>query len=305
MASQSFEEGLVLPTAVPKNNLNPPDTQSIAKSIETISKRYAWVSPNINGKAVSLNKSILLVSNGNQIFDLMVEKPLFRSPMTNKFILGDKTKDPAEETLPNIYSPNIGDLDADDDGFSNLEEFNGGTNPRDDKSLPPYTNKLFLKQRIANDYILMLNSGEDSGTFQIRRIKPEPARSIFTTVGTEFGFDKGVNRFVILSFTKQKVKHATLGEIDAYVVKVRDNATQAEVELVQRIEKNLAEYEAQFEFRWKQIDIIAGVKKGKTFQLPRVGETYYVREIEENKAVISPVDKGGQPTTKTFEIIQN
>jgi hypothetical protein len=162
-----------------------------------------------------------------------------------------------------------------------------------------------LKQRIANDYILMLNSGEDSGTFQIRRIKPEPARSVFTSVGTEFGFDKGVNRFVVLSFTKKKIKHAALGEIDAYVVKLKDNATQSEFELVQKEEKNLAEYEAQFEFRWKQLDVIAGVKKGKVFQLPRVGTSYFVREIEETRAVISPVDNTGVAKPETIEIRQN
>lgn len=305
MCSNSFEEGLVLPTAVSKNNLNPPDTKGIGDAISTISKRYVWASPEVNGKPVPLNKSILLVSRDGKIFDLLVEKPLFRDPMTNKFLVGDQSKSPPEDALPHLFSSNVGDLDADEDGFSNREEFDAGTDPRNDKSMPPLTNKLYLKQRIANDYILMLNSGDDSGTFQIRRIKPEPARSVFTNVGTEFGFDKGVNRFVVLSFAKKKVKHATLGEIDAYVVKMKDNATQSEFELVEKIEKNLAEYEAQFEFRWKQLDVIAGVKKGKVFQLPRVGTSYFVREIEETRAVISPVDDKGIEKPETIEIRQN
>jgi hypothetical protein len=226
--------------------------------------------------------------------------------MTNKFLIGDKKKDPPEEPLPNIFSPNVGQLDADEDGFFNEEEFNAKTNPRDEKSMPPYTTKLVLKQRISNDYILKLASGEDSGTFQIKRLKPEPARSAFATVGTEFGFDRGVNRFVVTSFTKKKINHPTLGEMDAIVIKITDNATKSEIELVQGEEKNLAEYEAQFEFRWKQVDIIPGVKKEKVFQLPRVGLSYYVREIEENKAVISPVDAtSGKPTDEKIEILQN
>lgn len=96
-----------------------------------------------------------------------------------------------------------------------------------------------------------------------------------------------------------------MGEIDAYVVKMKDNATQSEFELVEKIEKNLAEYEAQFEFRWKQLDVIAGVKKGKVFQLPRVGTSYFVREIEETRAVISPVDDKGIEKPETIEIRQN
>jgi hypothetical protein len=305
--TQSFDESLALPGSVTRNNMNPPDAKAVKDAIETISKRYVWTAPVIKKKSVALNKSVLLVQKGNEIFDLDVEKPVFRPPMTNAFLVGNKEADPPEEPLPSYFSPNVGDLDADEDGFSNLEEFNGGTNPRSDKSMPPLTNKLFLKQRISNDYVLKLLNGEDSGSFQIRRLSPEPAKSVFATLNNEFGFDKGVGRFVALSFEKKKVNHPTLGEMDAYVVKMRDNATKSEFTLEQGIDKNLAEYEAQFEFRWKQIDIIPGVKKGKTFQLPRVGTTYYVIDIEENKATICPVDtSSGNPILdKKIEILQN
>lgn len=303
---QGFDESLTLPGSVTRNNMNAPDTKGVANAIDTISKRYVWVPPIINKKSVPLNKSVLLVRKGNEIFDLDVEKPVFRPPMTNAFLIGNKEATPPEDPLPNIFSPNVGELDADDDGFSNLEEFEAHTNPRDPSNMPPHTNKLFLKQRISNDYVLKLLNGEDSGTFQIRRLSPEPAKSVFVTLNTEFGFDKGVGRFVALSFEKKKVNHPTLGEIEAYVVKLRDNATKTEFVLEQGVDKNLAEYEAQFEFRWKQIDIIPGVKKDKTFQLPRVGATFHVVDIEENKAVICPVDSGGRPLLdKKIEILQN
>ena len=304
--AQGFDDSLVLPGSVTRNNMNPPDTKGVVQAIETISKRYVWTPPVINKKSVPLNKSVLLVRKGGEIFDLDVEKPVFRPPMTNAFIVGNKEADPPEETLPNIFSPNVGDLDADGDGFSNLEEFNAKTDPRDATKMPPPTNKLFLKQRISNDYVLKLLNGEDSGTFQIRRLSPEPAKSVFVTLNTEFGFDKGVGRFVVLSFEKKKIKHPTLGEMDAYVLKMQDNATKSEFVLEQGVEKNLAEYEAQFEFRWQQVDIIPGVKKGKTFQLPRVGSTYHVIDIQDNKALICPVDNNGRPQTdKTLEILQN
>ena len=52
--------------------------------------------------------------------------------------------------------------------------------------------------------------------------------------------------------------------------------------------------------------MIAGVKKGKVFQLPRVGTSYFVREIEETRAVISPVDTAtGTAKPETIEIRQN
>jgi len=305
LSARAFDESLVLPDAVSRNNMNPPDNKSVVDAIGTISKRYNWASQVIDKKAVALNKSVLLVRKGGEIFDLQVAEPVFRSPMTNVFLVGNKEKNPPEEPLPNLFSPNVGDLDADDDGFSNLEEFEAKTDPRDPKSMPPFTNKLVLKQRVSNDYVLKLLGGEDSGTFQIRRLVPEPAKSTFVTLNTDFGFDRGVNRFVALSFEKKKVTHPKLGEIDAYSVKLRDNATKSEFTLEQGVDKNLAEYEAQFEFRWKQVDIIPNVKKDKTFQLPRVGTTYQVLEILENKAVICPVGPDGAPLKEQkLEILQ-
>lgn len=305
LLAQGFNDSLVLPDAVSRNNMNPPDNNSVVDAIGTISKRYNWSSPVIAKKAVPLNKSVLLVMKGSEIFDLQVPEPVFRPPMTNIFLVGDKEKTPPEDPLPNLFSPNVGELDADEDGFSNFEEFEAKTNPRDPKSMPPFTNKLVLRQRISNDYVLKLLGGEDSGTFQIRRLAPEPAKSTFIALNTEFGFDRGVNRFVALSFEKKKVVHPKLGEIDAYAVKLRDNATKSEFVLDQGVDKNLAEYEAQFEFRWKQVDTISNVKKGKTFQLPRVGATYQVLEILENKAVICPVDANGAPLIdQKLEILQ-
>lgn len=293
--NDGFNDSLILPDAVSRNTMNPPDTQSVVDAIGTISRQYTWASPVIQKKAVPLNKSVLLVMKGSDIFDLQVPEPALRPPMSNEFLIGNKDKSPPEEPLPDIFSPNVGQLDADDDGFSNLEEFEGKTNPRDPQSTPPLTNKLFLKQRISNDYILKLLSGEDTGSFQVRRMAPEPAKLAFVTLNTEFGFDKGVNRFVALSFEKKKIIHPKLGEIDSYTLKLRDNATKQEFTLEQGAEKNLAEYEAQFEFRWKQVDVIPNVKKGKTFQLPRVGQTFQVLDILENIAVICPVAADGKP----------
>lgn len=306
LLAQGFEESLVLPDAVARNNMNPPDNKSVVEAIGTISKRYTWTPPVIGKKSIPLNKSVLLVMKGSEIFDLYVDKPAFREPMTNIFLVGNKEKMPPEDALPNIFSPNVGDLDADEDGFSNIEEFNAKTDPRDPKSMPPFTDKLVLKQRVSNDYVLKLLGGEDTGTFQVRRMIPEPAKSTFAALNAEFGFDRGVNRFIALSFEKKKVNHPKLGEMDAYFVKMRDNATKAEFTLEQGVEKNLAEYEAQFEFRWKQVDVIPNVKKEKTFQLPRVGTTFYVIDILDNKAIICPVGPDGGPLLdKKLEILQN
>ncbi len=299
--SQGFEESLALAAASSRNDLNAPDKQAVVTATDTIKKKYSWVSPVKVGKAVPLNKSVLLVMKDNDLFDLLLQDKMFRPPMTNIFLTGDLTKSPPESQLPNIYSPNVGDLDADEDGFSNLEEFNAKTDPRDATKMPPFTNKLVLRKRISHDYILMLKGGSD-GTFQIQRLVPTKG-SVFKPLNEEFGFDKGVNRFKLLAAQNQIIQHPTLGPMDAFVVKVLDLSTNKQFELTQGKETNLAEYEAELEFQWKRRQTIPGVREGKTFQLPGLGITYHILKLEESKAVIAP-DKDGKPSPQTVEIKQ-
>jgi len=303
LESQGFEDSLALAQPSAQSGMNPPDKQKVTEATETIRKKYAWTSPARNGKAVPLNKSVLLVMKEGQLFDLLLPEPKFREPMTNIFLTGDLSKSPPESQLPDIFSPNVGDLDADSDGFSNLEEFNAKTDPRDASKMPPLTNKLFLRQRISHDYIMKLVSG-DGATFQIQRLKPEPKASKFVAMNEEFGFEKGVTRFKLLSAKKETIQHPTLGPMDASIVKVLDLSTKKEFELVQGKEINLAEYEAELEFLWKKRQTIPGVRGGKTFQLPGLGVTYHILKLEETKAVISPNGKDGKPTPETVEILQ-
>ncbi len=300
--SSAFEDSLLLPQGASRDDLNAPNNAAVVTGIDTLKKKYAWLSPDRSGKPVPLNKSVLLVMKSGELFDLLLPEPQLRPPMTNIFLTGDRTQNPPEAELPNIYSPNVGDLDADNDGFSNLEEFTAKTDPRSDSSLPPLTNKLVLRQRISHDYILVLKGGSD-GTFQIQRLQPSKG-SVFKPLNEEFGFDKGVTRFKLLEAQKQTIQHPTLGPMEAYVVKALDLSTNKPFELVQGKETNLAEYEAELEFRWKQRQPIPGVKEGKTFQLPGLGKTYHIWKLEENKAVISPLGSDGKPTPEKIEIQQ-
>lgn len=301
LESQGFEESLTLPQGFSKNDLNAPASQKVKDATETMKKKYSWLSPVRNEKAVPLNKSVMLVMKDGKLFDLLLPEPKLREPMTNLFLTGDLTKNPPEAQLPNIFSPNIGQLDADSDGFSNLEEFTAKTDPRDASSMPPYTNKLFLTKRISHDYILMLKGGSD-GTFQIQRTVPTRV-SVFKPLNEEFGFDKNTLRFKILSFRQETVE-TKFGPKNAFVLKMYDMSTQKEFELVEGKEVNLADYEAEFEFRWKKRQIVPGVKEGSSFQLPGLGKTYYILKLEETKAIISPLGADGKPTKETIEIKQ-
>lgn len=281
--SQNFNEQLVLMQARANNDPGKPPIEQVNAAMKRLGEKVTWVSPLRSNKAVPLNKSVLLIRKGDQLFDLQVPDPVFRPPMTNEFLVKNE--------LPDLESPNVGDLDPDGDGFSNVEEFTKSTNPKDAASHPPATDKLFLKQRITRDYIIKLNSS--SPPYQVQRILPEPKRSVFVSPGTEFGFDPGVVRFKAESFETKVVKDDKVGEKDVSELTVLDKATNKTFKLVRGVEFNLAEYEAEFEF------VLLGkverrtVKKGETFQIPGIGVTYKVLEIEETKATIAPVNADG------------
>ena len=290
--SQSISDRLILRPGSSKDVLNPPPTSGVLAVFQRLTEKVSWVSPVIKGKPVPLNKSIILMQKGDDIYDLQTEDKPLRPPMTNAFLI--------QNELPNIESPNVGAMDADNDGFSNEEEFAAKpqTNPMDAKSRPPVIQKLFLKQRLTHDYKIKLNSS--SPPYQVQRTTPEPKASKFVSPGDEFGFDKGIIRFKAISFEQKIVKYDKVGEKDVSELKCLDSATKKEFILIRGSETNLAEYEAEFEFRIGSPEI-RKVKQGETFQIPGIGITFKVLSIEENQAVIVPVD-GEKPAGEQVTI---
>lgn len=284
-SSQNFNQRLVIAPVRPKNDPGQPPTASVETALKRIGEKVTWLSPIIQNKPVPLNKSIMLLSKDGQLFDILVKEPVLRPPMPNEYLV--------KYALPNIESPNVGDLDPDGDGFTTLEEFNKGTNPMDPASKPPVTDKLFLKQRISHDYILKLSSS--TPPFQVQRVFPEPRQSKFVNIGEPFGFEKGVTRFTAQSFEQKEAPDPKLGTKDVSELTVLDTSTNKTFKLTRNAaDTNLAEYEAEFEFSLPpNAPEIRKVKKGETFQIPGLGITYKVLEIEENKAVIAPVKDDG------------
>ncbi|MCB1226067.1 MAG: hypothetical protein KDK99_09685 [Verrucomicrobiales bacterium] len=287
--SQGFADTLQEKRVTPKEELGDIPLESATAATKRLATVFDWKAPEIDGKKVPLNKSVLLVLKDGTLFDLYSKDPNapnLRDPITNKWLI--------DNNIPDILSPNVADLDPDKDGFTNLEEFNAQTNPMDPASKPEATQKLFLVQRITNDYILQLASS--IMPVQVQRLKPEPKISKFVTEGADFGFEKGESRFRFVSFEKKSAKDDKVGEKDVSELTILDLATNQEVTLVRNEPKNLAEYEARFEFRLGTIQEITQ-KKGEDFQLPGTGQTYRVVEVEETHAVIAPVGADGSVGT--------
>lgn len=267
----------------PRNEMEAVPIAAVQHSTDLLKQVFNWSSPIKNNKPVPLNKSILLIMKEGQLYDLFVEQPQLRPPMTNSFLVKNGIK--------NVLSPNVGDLDQDGDGFANLEEFHRNTDPQDPKSQPPFTDHLYLKQRVADDYIIKLNSSIDP--YQVLRLKPTRESALIAPpLPKPFGYRDPLTRQVNERFVAEKFEKKELDGKDVSELAVLDRATNNRFVLIRGEDKNLADYYAEFEFRHREVVPIK-VKKGDNFRIPGVAETYQLLDIEETKAVISKLKGDG------------
>ena len=294
--SVAFPDTLQARRAVSPNQAVPPPMQQVDDAIKhAMETPKPWVAPVRNNKSVPLNKSVLLVLKGEEVIDMFLEEPQLRAPMTNAFL---------RENGLEWKSPNVGELDPDEDGFNNLEEFQKGTKPKNAQSHPPITDKLFMVERLAKDYRIILKNS--SGQLSL---PDEPKKKTYfidlAKVGTDPPqfFGGNGDRFRIDKFEKKVVADERVGEKDVSELTVTEIVTKRPLVLVMGVEQNLAEYSARFEFRLKQIIGLPPVGKDVTFRIPGYeGTTYKVTDIKETNAVIAPVKADG---TLGEEIIIN
>ena len=295
--STSFGEKLKEIVVTPKKELGVIPTDKVKAATAILMKSFNWASPERLNKPVPLNKSVLIILKGGELYDLSQPppRPQLRDPITNEFIV--------KNGLGNFLSPNFGELDQDDDGFSNAEEFSPktppATSPRDPASHPPAHDHLYFKQRITNDYILTLQS--DFDPYTIRRTAPGTpvAANVQPPFPKPFLFREAngamIERFVAEKFEQKIVDDKNLSEMT-----ILDRSTNTRFVLVYRQPKNLAEYEVVFEYWHKPESKYWRVKKGDDFYIPGVAQKYKLLDIQENSAVITIVGadgKGGAPLT--------
>ncbi|MDB6137807.1 MAG: hypothetical protein JWO94_879 [Verrucomicrobiaceae bacterium] len=294
----SFPQKLKFPPVSPKTDFGVIPQEEVDAAIKRLQQPFEWTAPVRQNKPVPLNKSVTVVLKGTELFDMFLENPKLRPPMTNEFLRQPgkkfgKTDSEAGREL-DYLSPNVADLDPDGDGFTNLEEFEAQptmTNPLDPASHPPVTKHLYFRGRVQNDYILVLQSS--AMPLQVKRNKPDPAGSQFIeAVPKDFGFERAASaapRFTAEKFEKKELQGKDLSELT-----VLDKATGERVMLVYKVPSNLAEYKADLEFRDKTVTNLS-VKKGDNFRLPDVAATFRVTEITEDNATIVQLKENGTP----------
>jgi hypothetical protein len=280
----SFSEKLVLTRSTPKADFGDIPVEKVTASVQRLGQVFNWVSPIKQNKPVPLNKSVTVVLKDGELFDLYLEEKKLREPMTNQYL-----RDFELEYL----SPNVAYLDPDGDGFSNVEEFTKNTNPRKAESHPPLTDKLYFKERVQENYIVVLQSSEMP--LQVKRMEPVAPSQFIEIVPRDFGFDRGAQpRFTAEKYERKSATGPTGLPKDLSELTVLDKSTGDRFVLILKEPKNLAAFEAKMEFRVGQVSEYR-VQKGGTFRINGIAATFKVIEVTEESATIAELDASGQP----------
>ena len=195
---------------------------------------------------------------------------------------------PLEET-------DVLEQDPDADGFTNLDEWQGLTNPTDKNSCPDYLAKLKVTSIREEPFRLLFSawvSGPDGDTFQINTIDfTQPTQ--FLKIGEIIGG----TRFQIVKFSEKysKNRHGTdedVSELDLEQVDTHDKLT-----LVKEKVATSPESVVGFTYSWPagQTPRKFQVRKDQEFSLkPKEHIKYKLVDAQPNKVVIEEKLKRGQ-----------
>jgi len=171
--------------------------------------------------------------------------------------------------------------DADNDGFNNLDEWQGQTNPSDQESHPPYTFKLKLRSFAEEPFPLIFSSSVGD-TYAINNVDPtRPTQFLHLgemVKGSKYKLKKFAEKYETDKYgTTLDVSELTLEQVE----------THDFVTLVKGKRAMSPESVANFLYTWGGKEEKFAVKKDEEFTLtPEEEVTYRLLAVEPEKAII-------------------
>ena len=188
-----------------------------------------------------------------------------------------------------IADADVLDQDPDNDGFTNLEEWQGHTNPTDRNSHPEYYTKLKLKSATEEPFRLIFSSWMGD-TYQINTIDfNQPTE--FLKVGDTI---KGT-RFKIAKFVKKYEPNKYGTNVDVSELTLEEEETKQQLTLVKEKVAISPESVATFVYTWGGRREFQ-VRKDQEFSLkPQEQIKYKLIDIGPAKAVIVNSQREDEP----------
>jgi hypothetical protein len=187
--------------------------ERVDAALTRLSEPAEFKPPVVKGKPVSLFVSapVLKTVDGAVIAILSPDAKQVRPPIDNEWLYRYSL---------DITRQDIADIDTDNDGFSNAEEFTGKSNPKDPQSLPAAHTKLVFKEVLKDELSLKFNAYNDDNDLQIQRTAPVAKKyTAFTKVGEGFAIEKGGEpAYKIEKVEKREVKDGGVTDIKPVVI---------------------------------------------------------------------------------------
>jgi hypothetical protein len=192
--------------------------------------------------------------------------------------------------------PGILQADSDGDKFTNMEEYEGDSDPRDPNSTPPFVTKLRLEKIDRKPFRLLFNAytpTTNGNSYQINTIDVKQP-TLFLNDGEAIPN----TRFKILSFEqKSRVNPATEAMEDVSELTIQNVDTGDKLVLPLGKIANSPDSIAYLRYLWDESSI--QVKRDQEFKLPPDTETTYkVIDIPEAEILIENLKTGAKTTLR-------
>jgi hypothetical protein len=265
---QSLQAG-----GAPKPASPPGKARDLEAAAEKLHQPPQWVFSGRSGLFVP--EKHFIGSNG---LPATLQTTMVHPPVPNEWL--------EQFNLP-IADSDVLDQDPDGDGFTNLDEWAGHTNPTDAKSHPDYVTKLKLKSFSQEPFRLMFSSWVGD-TFAINTIDlKQPTQ--FLKVGDKIPG----TRFKVVKFTEKSKPNQYGTNMDVSELTLQQEETGEQLTLVKEQVAVSPESVATFIYTWPRTEHYEfQVRKDQEFSLkPQEQIKYKLMDVQPAKAVIVNLQK--------------
>ncbi len=188
-----------------------------------------------------------------------------------------------------IAEGDVLDQDPDGDGFTNLDEWQGSTNPTDKNSHPDYLTKLHLVSATEEPFRFIFSS-RVGGTFAINTIDQSESTQFLKIGDTIHG-----TRFKVVKFVEKHARNQYGTNLDVSELVLEYEETKEQLTLVKEKIATSPQSVATFAYTWggrREFE----VRKDQEFSLKPLEEvTYKLVDVQSTKAVIVNTQKPNEP----------